>query len=126
MLNEYLLLTIPVVIIAPIIYFVVKSIYKKGLAIRLTLSLLILIVTAVYLAFFLGKEGITLLNLVIAVAIILPILIFVLKNLFDNIVIPLRQLAVVAEAIKIGDLTQKMPTRAKDEVQDLKIGRAHV
>ncbi len=119
MLNEYLLLTIPVVIIAPIIYFVVKSIYKKGLAIRLTLSLLILIVTAVYLAFFLGKEGITLLNLVIAVAIILPILIFVLKNLFDNIVIPLRQLAVVAEAIKIGDLTQKMPTRAKDEVQDL-------
>jgi len=119
MTNQYLMLAIPMIIVEPIIFFVVRAIFKKGLAIRLTFSLLMLVTTAIFLSFYLGKEGITVLNLGVATGILVPIFVFVLRGLFANIVLPLRQLTIVAEGIKMGDLTQSMPSKAKDEVKEL-------
>lgn len=119
MLNEYLILCLAVVVIEPIIILIVRAIFKKGLAIRLTISMLILITLTVFLAFYLGREGITVGNFSIALVVLVPIFGVTLFSLFRRIVNPLRDLTRAAEAITMGDLSQTMPALAADEVKEL-------
>lgn len=119
MIEQYLFITCAVVLYVVTTFIMVKKIYKSGLAIRLTTYLLILIAASVFMAFYLGREGINFLNLAVVLAFYIPIMIFILRALFNKIVVPIRQLTIISKKITKGELDHQMPMGAADEVKEL-------
>jgi len=104
-------------------------IYRRGIAIQLTLILLCGMLPAAIASFYMGKEGITVFSVAIVTALLLPIIIGSLVFMARQIILPLRELTNVAGKIAQGDLIRNMSTEhkegtllRKDEIGD--IGRA--
>ena len=119
-MSDYFIFSIFVIVGSPIIIFSVYLVYRRGIAIRLEVYILICLIVAAYGSFFLGKEGIDLergvLVLMGALLIIVPVSIV----LFKQLVTPIRLLATYLDRITRGDLPPKITQQYKDELEESK------
>jgi methyl-accepting chemotaxis protein len=94
-------------------------IYRRGIAIRLTVIISGCLVMAAGISFFLGKEGTDLARVGIALVLALPIVIVLLNAMAKQVVIPAKQMADIAAAIARGDVNQQVDFTRQDEFGDL-------
>jgi methyl-accepting chemotaxis protein len=94
-------------------------IYRRGIAIRLTLLLMSCVTIVGIPSFILGNEGITLIRVSLAVAVAAPILIGLFVMMIRQIINPIKQMATVADGIAQGDLDQTITIKNKDEIGDM-------
>lgn len=116
---QYIILFSAMVVFGSMLYLFFRWKYKRGLAVRLTTSVLVIIIVVGTAAFYLGKEGMTLVNLSISIAFCLATIVYILISLFTKVIMPMRYLAQTSQAITLGDLDQKISTDTVDEIKDL-------
>jgi len=94
-------------------------IYRRGIALRMGMSVIGCALIAAFISFVLGKEGVNLAAGVIALAIGLPPVFGLWMLLSRQIIIPTQQLASTAQAIARGDVNQRVSIARRDELGDL-------
>jgi methyl-accepting chemotaxis protein len=94
-------------------------IYRRGIAIRLTVIISICLAVAAGVAFFLGREGAALARLGIALVLVVPTIIVLLNVMVRQIVTPAKQMASIAATIATGDVNQQVDFTRQDEFGDL-------
>ncbi len=94
-------------------------IYRRGIAISMAMIVVCCCVTTAVVSFFLGEEGVTLVNAIIAVGVAVPILVVLLSIMTRKIVAPAQQMTVIATAIAGGDISQRIDITRQDEFGDL-------
>ncbi len=95
------------------------AIYRRGVAIRLGILLSTCITICVAVAFFLGKEGVTLGRAGITLVVLGPTITGLLFLMVKQIVNPAKQMAATAIAISTGDVDQRIDITSNDEFGDL-------
>jgi methyl-accepting chemotaxis protein len=105
-----------------ILFIVMRAIYKRGIAIRLSIFTSVVAVAMVMTGFFLGKIGVTLTWLVIAfvfgLLLVIPMQIWIVMTLVN----PARKIRESAEKLMTGDLEPGAQVTSQDEIGD--IGRS--
>jgi methyl-accepting chemotaxis protein len=115
--DAYLFFMGAVVVAIIVILGIMFFIYRKGIAIRLTLIMLGSMIPPAIASFYLGKEGISLLSVAVIMALLLPIIIGLLVVMARQIVNPLRLLTGIADKIAQGDLVRNMSEAEKDNLR---------
>ena len=82
-------------------------IYRRGIAIRLTLILMGCILPSIIACYSLGKEGISIISVSVLMAVLLPVILGLMIVMIRTVVTPVQQLQRAAEAIAEGNLNQK-------------------
>ncbi len=93
--------------------------YRRGIALRMGMSVIGCSLVGASIAFILGKEGITLTTGAIGLAIGLPPIFGLWIFLARRIITPTQQLAATAGAIARGDVNQRVSIARQDELGDL-------
>ena len=93
-----------VVVGVSLIIGIMYLIYRRGMAINLTLLVLGILLPPAMVSFYLGKEGITLASVTVALIFLLPIIIGLFAIMIKRIVNPLRYLTEIANRLAEGDL----------------------
>ncbi|MGD8627159.1 MAG: HAMP domain-containing protein, partial [Anaerolineae bacterium] len=119
MLRDYLTLTAAIVFGSAVIMATIYLIYRRGIALRLTAILLACIVFAAYLAFILGREGINLVTISVALAIGLPPILGAFILMSRQIIAPTRLIAETAAHVARGDVEQRVDIEARDEFGEM-------
>ncbi len=94
-------------------------VFKRGMAIRLTLLTVVCNALVATLAFYLGHEGLTLPRVAIGAALVGPILVVLIVVVIRQVILPVRALTVQATQLAAGDLTDPGPLSATDELRDM-------
>jgi len=91
-------------------------VFRRGVAMRLTVMTVVCNALVAALAFFLGHEGLTLPRVAVAAVISAPILIGLIVMVIRQVILPVRALTEQAEQLACGDLTPPKPLQAVDEL----------
>ncbi len=91
-------------------------IYRRGIAIRLTVIVILCALTAAIVSFMLGREGITVATAGIALVIVIPVVLGLLISLVRQIITPTKQMVSVADALARGESDQRVDHRSNDEI----------
>jgi methyl-accepting chemotaxis protein len=102
-----------------VILGVMYLLYRRGIAIRLSIIMLGCIVIAAVLAFVLGKEGITLGRSGLAILIGAPPVVGLFVLMIKQIINPTKQMASVAEGISKGEFDHTITVKNKDELGEM-------
>ncbi len=94
-------------------------IYRRGIAVRLTAIAGTIAGIAALVAFALGKEGITVSRVGLALLVLVPTFVGLLLLAVRQIVLPAQHMAEIATAIAQGDIDQKITFTSRDELGDL-------
>jgi methyl-accepting chemotaxis protein len=94
-------------------------IYRRGIAIRMSISLIGIGFIAAVLSFFLGKEGVTLARGGIVMVVALPPMVALWVILARQIITPTKRMVETATAIAKGDLNQRVDIARQDELGEL-------
>ncbi len=89
-MTDYLIFAALLLVGAIVVMTSLFLAYRRGIAIRLGIAIVVCIVVCCQLSFFLGKEGITLVTGLGALAIALVIIIPILVWLFKRIIAPIK------------------------------------
>ncbi len=91
-------------------------IFRKGIALRLSVLTVVCNAVVASLAFYLGHAGVTVTGVLIAVAIGAPILLPLIVVVVREVILPVRDLTIQATQLAQGDLTPPKSSKAKDEL----------
>lgn len=116
---DYVLLAGAIFVGVSLLMLTMYLIYRRGLAIHLSAILSGCTAIVATIAFVLGKEGVTLARVGIAMVFALPIFIGLLVVMVKRIVNPIRLTATVAAAVARGDLSQQVDITQRDEIGQL-------
>jgi methyl-accepting chemotaxis protein len=116
---DYFILIGAIVVGAIALMLSMYFLYRRSIAIRLTGIVIACIVAPAITAFALGKEGITVINVSIALMFIVPYLVVLLRLLVKQIITPAKQMAATAAAIAQGDVNQRITYSGQNEFGDL-------
>jgi methyl-accepting chemotaxis protein len=116
---DYVFLIGAIIVGISLVMLPMYLLYRRGIAIYISVIMLSNVALVTVIAFFLGKEGITLVKTSIAMVIVVPILIFSFRTLAKKIVIPAKQVAAVAASIAEGNLEQCVEINSNDEFGDM-------
>lgn len=94
-------------------------IFKRGIAIRMNAIIFGLCGVFAIAGFIIGKQGVTLLTGGITLAILLPIAIFLIFRLINDLVYPVMRLNEYIIELFTGNLINKVSLNAKDEFSEL-------
>jgi len=125
--KEYVIYLGAVLIGVTVLVGVMYAIYRRGLAMRLTLLILSGMIPPAVISFYLGKEGITVFSITVVISVLLPVIIGLLVMIVKLVVNPLKQLAVASEKVELdlrslgvemnslaqGDLTRSLNITAQ-------------
>ncbi|MCE1253521.1 MAG: methyl-accepting chemotaxis protein [Anaerolineae bacterium] len=92
--------------------------YRRGIALRLIVFVILMTSLAAFVGFSFGKQGISYLSIIIAVVVILPaylLLIYLLRRLID----PVRKVAEAVLAVSQGEIQEELKLKSWAEVDDL-------
>jgi HAMP domain-containing protein len=93
--------------------------FKKGFALYIVILTAIITISVGFLAFFLGKNGITLGRAVICLVIMVPLIIASHYYVIRKIVLPVRELKSIGDKISLGDANVTIPEYGDNEVGEL-------
>jgi len=116
---DYLRLTGAVVIGVSMVMLSMYYVYRRGMAIRLAAILLGCITLATFVAFALGKEGLEWGRVALALAVVVPVLVYAFIWLSRQLVTPARQIAAAAARIAEGDIGQQLEVEGRDEIAEM-------
>jgi methyl-accepting chemotaxis protein len=102
-----------------LVLMAIYLIYRRGIAIRMSISLVGIALIAVVAGFFLGKEGATLARGGMVIAVGLPPVIALWVVLARQIITPTKQMVETAAAIAQGDVNQQVNIARQDELGEL-------
>jgi methyl-accepting chemotaxis protein len=102
-----------------VLVLIMYLVYRQGIAMRMGMIVIGCALVGVGLAFYLGKEGVTLAKGGIALAIGLPPFAGLWMLLSRQVVAPTQQMVATAAAIARGDLDQQIDVVRRDEIGDL-------
>ena len=94
-------------------------IFRRGIAIRMSVIIALCITIVALISFFMGKEGATLARGAIAALIGVPSVVFLLVILVKDIIIPTRQVAALVANIADGKLDRHVAITGKDEFGEM-------
>ncbi len=94
-------------------------IYRRGIAIRLTMIVILCVIPVALAAFALGKEGVTLISGGIALVTVVPIVLGLIISMVRQVITPIKQMVSVADALARGESEQRVDCRRNDEIGDL-------
>jgi methyl-accepting chemotaxis protein len=103
-------------------FSVFYRIYRKGIAIRLVVLIDTVLLIMGMVAFMLGKEGISLLRVGLALIIVAPIIVGICFWGIRTIVDPARTIQKAARGLLEGDLNQEITFKSDDEMGDVAEG----
>lgn len=119
-MNEYIVISIAIVLAYISILGLIALIYKRGLAIRITIFIGNSIAAVAWIAFALGKEGISLGRVGLALGVLIPLISITFYLLFRQIVTPIRVLTEAAKKVSRGDLRLDLDSRhRRDEIAEM-------
>ncbi len=98
---------------------VVFLIYRRGMAIKLNFVICLLCGLFAIGGFILGKNGISLLNVVITLAVLMPIAIGMVVFVINKFVLPLRRYNDYLNCLQSGDLSCNPPSSGVDEIGEM-------
>jgi methyl-accepting chemotaxis protein len=104
-----------------IIMLTIYLIYRRGIVIRLSVIVLSCALVPAIMGFILGKEGITVGRVSIAVVVGASFLVSLFVVMIRQIINPIKQMANVAKGISKGDLNQTITVENKDEIGGIAI-----
>jgi methyl-accepting chemotaxis protein len=116
---DYLVFAVAVLVGVAAMTAGVYVIYRRGIAIRLALVTVSCMMLPSFAAFYLGKEGLSLVRVGGVVIILLPFTVGVLGYLLKRVVDPAGRLLLVMEDISKGKIVQAISIRTGDEMADL-------
>ncbi len=93
-----------------------RLVYQRGLAIRLALISVICNAVVAALSFFLGRAGLTVVTVGLALLVGGPVVLVLMTLVIRQVINPVRQLTAQAQALSTGDLTPMPQPHAKDEM----------
>ena len=96
-MNEYIMISIAVAAGVSVAIFIMWLIYRRGLGVRMSVMTVLMVGFVALVAFSIGKEGITVGRVLIALAIVLPLVIGVLYLMMRQVVNPIRKLTEVTK-----------------------------
>lgn len=102
-----------------VLMWLVRLVYRRGIAILLSLILTIDVSIVGIAAFALGKEGTTLLGLAIVMVVLIPIGVASVLVIARRVINPAREMAAVADGISKGELDQVITVEGNDELGDM-------
>jgi methyl-accepting chemotaxis protein len=117
--GDYVIFMGAVIVGVSAIQLTTYLIYRRGIAIRLTAIMLGALVLAAGICFYLGKAGISLERVGIAMVLAVPVIIGLLLLMVKQVIAPTRQMAAIAAAIARGDVDQQVDFTRGDELGDL-------
>ena len=94
-------------------------IFRKGIALRLSVLTVVCNAVVASLTFYLGHEGVSLTRVAIAAAIGAPILLPLIVVVVREVILPVRALTIQATQLAQGDLTPPKASKAKDELAQM-------
>ncbi len=118
-MNDYLLLLAIIIFAASIIIGISYYKYKWKIITKLFVIFILTAPSIAYLAFILGKVGMTVTSLMILVPLAVIILVTAVFFLNRLIVRPISAMQIVIQKISEGDLTVKMNIASKDEFGEI-------
>ena len=92
--------------------------YRRGIALRLILFVILMTSAAAFVGFSFGRQGINLISIIIAVVVVLPaylLLIYLLRRLID----PVKQVSETMLAVSKGEIEEELVLKSWDEVGNL-------
>ncbi len=116
---EYVYFGGTVVVGVAVLMTAMYLIYRRGIAMRMSISIVGIALIAAFLSFFLGKEGVTPTIGVIAIVVGIPPVIVLWVILARQIITPTKQMVETATAIARGDLNQQVDVASQDELGEL-------
>jgi methyl-accepting chemotaxis protein len=117
--TEYIMIIGAAVAIAAMTMLIMYLIYRRGIAVRLTVILQTFVAITAVVSVILGKEGLTPTMMIVAALVQTPAYIGMLVMVAKQIVNPAKQMAAVAEAVAQGDIDQQVTLVRRDEFGDL-------
>jgi methyl-accepting chemotaxis protein len=117
--NEYLLISIAILVGVSMSTSTMLLVYKKGVAIFLTAVTCAIGAVCVFAGFVMGKEGITIGRAAVTLAIVMPILIVLLWYMARRLIKPLKTLVEVTGQLAQGQIDQVITMEARDELGEL-------
>ncbi len=94
-------------------------IYRKGIALSLNLLICILCGMFANAGFILGKIGISVLNVAITLAILLPLAISAVILIMNQLVVPIRKFNLYLDCLQVGDLSSDPPSTGSKELGEM-------
>ena len=119
---DYLIIFGAVFLGCVILLVIMRTIYKRGIAIRLCYFTSVVAITLTMAAYTLGREGLSLWLLLGAFVVSLSVVIGIQFWMIKTMINPSRQLKASAERLQIGDLDTSDVVKSDDEFGD--IGKA--
>jgi len=119
---EYLIIFGAVSLGCVILILVMRSIYKRGIAMRLCYFTSVVAITLTMAAYTLGKEGLSVGLLVIAFTVSLGVVVSIQFWMVKTMINPAREIRMTAERLQLGDLDVSTVVDSDDEFGD--IGKA--
>ena len=101
------------------VLIVIALVYRRSIALRLSLLTLGCIVLSNTITFCLGKYGVTWGRVVFGLALSAPVITAAMLILMRKIVQPAKQVAAVAEKIARGELNERLTIDSQDEFGDM-------
>ncbi len=95
-----------------LVYFI----YRQGIALRMNLVVIVGTVAAALGGFILGKMGFTVTGVISALVVVLFFGVGLVALLLKQIIAPLREVALAAEQIAVGNLDVKLNVTTSDEI----------
>jgi len=117
--SNYVLYGGGVVATISVVLLAMYWIYRRGIALRITVIVVCAAAVAAIASFVLGEEGITLARVSIAAVFVAVVFVGLLSNMVRQIVNPAKQMSEIAAAIAEGDVNQQVDFAARDEFGDL-------
>ncbi|NPV86068.1 MAG: HAMP domain-containing protein [Anaerolineae bacterium] len=117
--SDYIYLAVGVVFGVSALMLIIYLVYRRGLAIKIMALMLAFVILPAVAAFVLGKEGITLGRLAVAMAVCLPIMFFIVYILLRQIIYPIKEITRQAQKIAIGEVDGAVMFSSNDEIGDM-------
>lgn len=119
---DYLIIFGAVSLGCVILIILMRTMYKRGIALRLSYFTSVVAVTLTMAAYMLGREGLSLGLLAIAFFVALTVVIVIQVWMVKTMITPSRKIKEAAERLQLGDLEQMDSLNTDDEFGD--VGRA--
>ena len=118
-MNDYIMLSAAILIGVIAAVFTMWRIYKKGLGVRVSIIVILMVGYTAFVAFVLGKEGISPARAGMALTMVVPFIILGLYLLMRQIVTPIRKLTEANKKMSRGEIATVDHIRGKDEIKEI-------
>jgi methyl-accepting chemotaxis protein len=116
---DYLIIFGAVSLGCVILILLMRTLYKRGIAIRLSYFTSVVAITLTMAAYMLGREGLSLGLLAIAFFVALSVVIIIQTWMVKTMITPSRTIKEAAERLEAGDLEQMDSLKTDDEFGDV-------